>query len=194
MVIAFRSYTMSSPMAFGSRMEATVKCSHCGRAQPLIYPSRFFPVRPFKLVSCRSCGKVFYVGRYRLMLVAALGFAASWGVHHAGMPKEAVQSIALPATVVLLLPIALLFVEIFWAAWLASRPLHCEECRRGMKYIEIGHGGITLTPDEAMRCIGPAEQCQLCGRAYCSDCYPSRANICACGRRALWLVKVRYGP
>jgi ankyrin repeat protein len=87
----------------------------------------------------------------------------------------------------------------------------CEICGCRIEKIEdkMGNrvGGIFLTSKEKIEGIGVAEQCQECGRFYCSACYPSRPkNSCVCGkgrdrimevngvvyRGSIRLVKVRY--
>ena len=45
------------------------------------------------------------------------------------------------------------------------------------------HGGISFSEEDRMRGVGPAEECQECGRVYCAGCYPSRPlHTCVCGR------------
>lgn len=72
------------------------------------------------------------------------------------------------------------------------RTLRCEVCGCRMRKLETGKGYIMLTVEQATSGEGPAEECQKCGRVYCGNCYPSRPNICVCGKRSLKLIKVRY--
>lgn len=77
-----------------------------------------------------------------------------------------------------------------------KKTLRCELCGRRMQKLETGKGymkGYIIIEKQAMKKgEGPAEECQECGRVYCWDCYPAMPRKCACGKRTLKLIKVRY--
>lgn len=82
----------------------------------------------------------------------------------------------------------------------------CEACGAKMQKLGSGKGHIMLSREETFQHIGPAEECHICGRVYCGQCYPSRPNVCLCGqgigsvteidgviyKGSLRLIKVRY--
>ena len=62
--------------------------------------------------------------------------------------------------------------------------IKCDECGRSMKLLGgSGPGYLMLERSEFTVDVGPAEQCNACGRVWCASCYPGRVkNTCPCGR------------
>jgi hypothetical protein len=164
-------------------------CPRCGEAQHAGTQAKLF-----QATKCPACDNRFFVRPSYLWIgIAALvSLGGLMAARRMNWPEEAAGAFGLVLCVAVVINPILLIAGIVWTAFREAKVLSCEACGRRMRRLEVGRGSIALTAKQMGGGEGPAEQCMECDRVYCGACYPARPNVCACGKRSMRLVKVRY--